>query len=1160
MSTDYGYLNFGFNVYGSSLRLGSQVNLIKGIKLKWYDPWGLDSPFYFPNHPWQLTPQEFTDINNSNRPGFNQQRVLFYYTWKDLIDWIFNRWEISDQNGISSTFVSTQSPGGDITSQLCVKLGIKPEDAKEGAKVGFALVTATKSIGKCSYDIDKPGVISSELSAKLAALPADAAKMSDFLVFFNNYGTHYVSYIEVGEILYQVFVYEQDKLKEIVKKIGRDTLEGNEVNAFQQYMLPSSQPGGFAKYAGNLNLFSDNPYLQSFLLKHLKEYPDRWNDKTLFFRALKYLNDTTMIRLVIPINCRLTSISTLITQKEQADAWSYVLQWALYLKYERNINPNFPPVVPDYNYKQLYQSFQSPFITTVSSSQITLNQIYIRLNEFKTLHPENVKQLFIFGDVVELAADMELPGKSVTIVCRKFIANSQPQSALTITLTGEGYDNFKFYCQEFNGAVMVKKTSEHKRLILWGHIYKNDETEVEYERDCRTSPPLELLRLGDKTLYTLGLPLQSAQAIMNYPAGDDILLVAGLFTQWLADILAPATENDPDLVYIRFQALLLLKSNKSKPTNVLTVPILTYDAYQQDIEELMGAVDAFTNVLHDNDMKIKMNLEYEHTHADLEHINENIQKTGNFLMETNKAMSEKEKDILEFYNKVDEKQKTTLNALKKTSKKLKDELEAQQKTVEEANQKLQNAIDAYIAEEIINAIIEFAAAIAGMIAGGAGASNIGKTAKTIEKVIEGAKAAVKIIEAISKIYDIVDSSVHMSIEVEHIKAAQALKDLPKNIDLDTLLNDVLDEKQWEEYDAEVYAAINPITGDVPYANEYLKEAKILSIRMKAYINTASKMAKIQYDQLLNGWQKDIAQKQADRLTELNKTLKLSKLSPLEAEKIDLFELSSIYHSHAQQVILQLVKTLSLQDAALRYYYFQAPTPITSYDILSLKEVIVSQKDKAITALENFPSRPSNLLEPYVCILKGVKVSELIDDRSSMNQAKITSDEYRQYSCGGYHFNIPVDEADLFNYVRVRILEIRMKVDGVELTNSGKLNVRLVTDAHPFYDRGLNREKIEYNTMQQVFENVWDLKTGHCIYSNRTAPEFAKDYMKMTPFTKWRIFLPTGKNNENAGIKFKSDTVDITLSFYLQAIRLSAPELSALLAKKAWKYENGNKNF
>jgi hypothetical protein len=74
--------------------------------------------------------------------------------------------------------------------------------------------------------------------------------------------------------------------------------------------------------------------------------------------------------------------------------------------------------------------------------------------------------------------------------------------------------------------------------------------------------------------------------------------------------------------------------------------------------------------------------------------------------------------------------------------------------------------------------------------------------------------------------------------------------------------------------------------------------------------------------------------------------------------------------------LKLVKTLALQDSALQYYYLQPPSPIRSYDLPSLKEVVVSQAENSISALESFPSKPSDLKEAFVWPLRDLKVSQL----------------------------------------------------------------------------------------------------------------------------------------------------------------------------------------
>jgi hypothetical protein len=1120
-----------------SLKLGYQLNLIKGIKGTWDTQSGEGSPFFAPQEPSQLNPQVLPDFDPKSA-SFSDIKVSFHYSWRDLIEAIYGKWNITDQElcGNTNTFILKQLAEENIKSNICDKLGIKRDDIADDAKVGFALVMVTKSVVKGSYNMDEPELISKKLSEEIVQLPKDTRAVAPFLSFFNSYGTHYISFLEIGDIMYQVFIYEDDDLKEIENKYETSLLSGQTALSFQQYTEPKSKYGGFSKYAGVLNLASEDTQFES-MKEHFKDEAN-WVDCSIFIAIKKekssFLNQLTYL---VPISCNLMNFSSLIYDKDQQNVWTYIFRNTLYQKYGRNINSKFPSFACPYNYKEIYKTFQRPFVSTISTSCITLSQIWLNLDDFVTNNPENVTQLFVFADIIEISKDIKLPGNTVTIICRKFISHTQSAIAPVIELTNEGYENFNFYCQEFEGVAEVRRgTSDEHKLIACGQAFKttkvDEQTTVVFDKSHTINPPIEILRLfDDRTLYTLGCPLQSAQSIMNYPVSNDAVVVAGQFTQWLADILEPSSEDDPDMVSIRAQALLRLKSKKNQPNGILSVPYLTFDAYKPAIDAMMNSADAFDSKLDFTSQLIQTRKSEERAYEDKEELNKNIQLMGKFLIEQNKALADKERDVEENYKKINDKQESMLKEANDNVDDLKKKLDEQIKVINDAGDTLKGWVAAYIAEQEIKAVIQLAGGIASLFAGGAGIYSIDKMEK-IKKIMTIIDAAMKFIDAASKLYESIDGSVHTI-----CKSVNTFVDLPNNIEMPTAL-------EWNEYDAEVYSVFSPILAQIPYANIYLKESKILSARGRAYLDAASQVTKIQYDKLLYGWQKDVSQKQADRLDKLNNMLSQPDLSPSDVDKIDLFELGSIYQSHLDKVVLQMVKTLSIQDAALQYYYLQAPSPITSYDVLSLKETIVSQAENSITSLESFPSKPSDLQDPYVYTLKGVKVSQLVDDKGSSSDSQISKEDFMQYSRGGYKFTIPLDVKPLFNYVRVRIKEIRMKIEGIRSTDSGKVNVRLVTSANPFCDRGLNRESIEFTTIQQDFEYVYDLKTGYCVYTNKPSGEFAKYFMKMTPFTEWRISLPTGSNSENAGIEFFGDTVDITLSFYVQAIRLSAKELNA----------------
>lgn len=1125
----------------SEVVLGYQLNLIKGIKPEWDTLRGKGSPFFAPDRPNQLKIKDLPPID-PGKSSFNKLDIYFLYSWKELVDALFNGWRISDKEleNNPSPFVLVQPSGEEIRRELCKKLGIKLEDASDDGKTGFALVRITKIAVKAAYDSLGPELMKEELPAAFGRLSKVAVDAAPFLEFFGKYGTHFVSEIEVGDSLYQVFVYDEDQLRGIEKRYGKNHITDLEAVSFQQYTERKSASGGHSRYVGTLNLASNDPAFEGMRSQFRDDA--NWIECSIFV-AIQKEKEGLLAQLctVIPIGCLLTNLSVLIEDEARREVYSYVFRNALYQKYGANINPAFPPFTPPYDYAGIYEAFRPPFVSTISTAKIGIYQVHLHLEEVVTLNPDNVKKTFIFSDVIEVQKDVELPGEDLTIICRKFISHTQKTRAPVIRLSEDGYESFKFYCQEFDGVAEVRKakTGEHK-LISRGQALKTvttggEETTVIFEMSHTVDPPISLLRGGgDKTLYTLGFPLHSAECIINYPASPDALAVATLFVKWLVDMLRSATEEDPDLLSIRAQALLLLKSTKSLAGGVLTVPYLTYDAYKPTIDAMMAAVDAFDEKLQATTQLIQIRKSQEIQYKNLDELNRNLQSMGRFLIEQNRALAEKEKDVVNYHDQVDQKQQAMLKDGGKKVDDLKKKLEVQQKVMDEAGPKLEAAVSAYITEQELQAFIQLAGAVGSLFAGGAGIAFIrASELEGIERLMKKIDAAMKLIDGISKLYSAVDLTVQTA-----IAASNALSKLPDETDFPSAL-------EWTEFDAEVYAAVGPITSKVPYANTYLKEAKILSARGRAYIDAASQVSRLQYEMMLNGWQKEVSKRQSERLKDLGNILSQPDLTALDAERIDLFELGSIYQSHAQRLILKLVKTLALQDSALQYYYLQPPSPIRSYDLPSLKEVVVSQAENSISALESFPSKPSDLKEAFVWPLRGLKVSQLLDDGKSPSDRRIGRDEYANYSKGGHDFEIPLEVEDIFNYVRVRIREIEMEITGIKSTNSGKVALRLETSAHPFYDRGLDREEIAFNAICQEFEYVYNLKTKECTYTNRPSGEFAQYFMKMTPFTRWRVSLPMGPHSENLGIEFYGDQVDIALRFHLEAIRFSPRELTAL---------------
>lgn len=1115
-----------------ALSLGYQADLIKGIRHAWDKQSSSGSPFFAPSSPSQLRTQDLAAFDP--HAPFDLLELSFHYSWKSLNDALFGGWHVTDAglSGRTGTLVLDQNPEAPIQQEICEKLGIDPQDAQD-ANTAFALVKLTRRVSTTKYPT-QPSVSGRQLAEAFAALPTEASNAGPFLESFAVYGTHYIHSLTVGDYLYQVFVYDAPVLREIEPRFPESKRTGVLAHSFQVYTEPKTQYSGYTKRTGRLMLASEDPTLDA----HREDFKDTVNhvDCSIFSALEPDVAQNVLSRLqsITPIACELANLSALISNTAQRCAWDSVLQSAFYQKYGAGIDPQFPPVSTSCDYNAIYKAFEPPTPSSISTSSMIISQIRVDLATIVSLHPENVKKILIIADVVEITRDVTLPGDDVSIFCREFVARTTSTKAPVLRLRDKGYAGFNLRCREFDGSVELRstKSQEHKLISLgegFQTIMRDGQPTVGLGTRYRENPPIDALRLGDRTSYTLGFPLQSAQSILSHPISANARRAARAFAQWMSDILKPATASDPALVDIRAQALLLLKLD---PSAGASVPNLTYEAYKPAIDAMMAAADAFAVELHAGTQLIETREAEKQIYETQNELNKNIQEMGKFLLAQNEALAAKEADLVNYFDDVQNKQDQMLASAKEKLADLSNKLLEQQEVMADAEVKLKGYVSAYAIEQFIKVALQVATAIATLFVGGVGLKSLkDDSLQNLARLMRKVDSSMKIIDGITKLFDPIDNTVQTTLTV-----INSMTSLPDEVDFPTALD-------WNEYDAEVYAAINPLTSKIPYANTYLKEAKVLSARGRAFLDAASQVAKLETENERRGWLRDINDAQAKRLASLSTTLSLPSLSQPQVDSIDLYELNAMYQARSSSVILQLVQTLSLQDAALQYYYLQAPAQFNSYDIVSIKEAMVMQAKNSITALDNFPSKPTELKTPVDVVLRAVPVAALIgqhaETTAGANDAALSREAYDTYTGDNYEFSIELDFSDFINYVRVRILEIEMRVDGVRSTRSGKLAVRLDTSAYPFSDRSLERERLDFNTTPLRFEYVYDLRSGACVYTNRASGEFAKLFMKMTPFTRWKLSLPMGEQSENAGIEFERDAVDVTLRFYVEAIRFSA---------------------
>jgi len=1186
----------------TGIELGYQTNILEGAKYNWVKPLGDDIPFFSPDRPGLVQPGNHPPQNpNGTFEVFT--RVYLYYSWLDLLGGLYP-WNLveTDENIDLPTgpFIIGEPNQAEIEKQLCEQLGIKEEDTDPKAEVGFALVTIRKINLTISYPTAGPE-IERELREALNNLPIEEQdsnqvdNISPYIDFFHRYGTHYLNTIELGDIAYQIFVYERDILEKIVQDQGYTPgeLDGPGSIFFRNFTARKTQYSGHTKYEGDVLVVSRDPKFEG-ASDYLRDNMHHLDSSVFMFvwdsENTRHLLDS--LDRQVPIRCDLKSLSYLIGDSKQRNQWNWVLKNALYKKYHQTIYPNFPAKINSpYDYEQIYRSFSAPLPSRTPTRTITFSRMRFDLQEISIFNSEVVRKLFIFADVIEIKADSQLPGEEIYIVCRVLLAHTSPDRAPIIST--ENQATLHLDAREYYGTAVFQDYSGEQQLIVNGQelidiTRPNGRTSVGCDRNYLGIPPhTHFTDLKSRSESLLQTPLSGAYSLLNYHADEDTREVTHALAQWYADFLQPVEAEHRSLIDIRSQALCLLKITHLGPGLNLVVPYLNYTVYEASIAALVEAAKIYDSEREKINTEIARRKSEEQLYENINQINENIKKIGKFLLEQNRAIAEKEGDIIANYDRIIESLEQRIGDAEALAAGRLEELEAQQVEIDRAGEAVEEEIRRQTWKSIFQCILDVVGAMMGMFNSGRRLldlsrwfklDNLGEKISYIDEVLEKVQAALDLIENFRDLIDAITPPQDANDRIEGIP------DVPGDG------VEFPDELEWEIFDLRVEEVMGAFVDEgISSARSFEAEAKIFSAIGRSYLYASQEVTSLERQKLDTEHEREIAQRYQERLQELEQLLDLEDLAPLDDDRIDLYEIGEALQLSYSRVVSRLMRTLILQDAALQYFYLQPPTQLTDHSLAGMVSFIAWQRVSAEQTLEQYPKEPRDRLE-YV-LVKDIRTADLQQNSPLGPQLKLTPEQERfanqlrvrlkKVDAEILRLRFAIQPADkvkedgVLSREKLRVefqnqgitLSERTTIEpeegnrwrvkddlnyyvleqegdridtysrGVRSTNSGKVHLLLSTDACPFQDRGLQEGQIlptlTYATSYQEFDCVYDLDSGEST-EGEVPPGFELTFMRMTPFTNWTLRLFRG--GENAGIQFYQDSVAVRLVFQYNAIR------------------------
>ena len=781
--------------------------------------------------------------------------------------------------------------------------------------------------------------------------------------------------------------------------------------------------------------------------------------------------------------------------------WPSFLKSSLFEKFGQLARPNFKPFVVTPDYKKDFSQFSPLYPTMTATYLLGMKYMYLDLSSIQVLEPDKVKTLFITAGVVELSSDVVLPGNSnVIIICNQFIARSNGNRPLTITVSVDPLNKYEFqliaentlgtfklrsnkwkdgnYATVYNAVTLILTESsiDNVMTVGFGSFNYSGLLPSISTANFLYKPTSEIY--GNEWIITsfrdaLHYFLVCIENILNYEMDAAASDSAILFADWITRSLKESIKLDSNFgeTYVRLMALVKTR-NPTRTKRPVFVPYLTYIMYEKTINALVDLAQEYGTMKDGVQQRIEEQRLNEEIAENQQILNKNIQNIGKFLLGQNKAIRAQEKDFADYYNQIVADKQASLKTALGQQQNLEAELVKQQYVLDVTQQKLKTAMENKIGEELFQAAVQVATTCVDLFT------------ENVFKIPEDLKGLIKTVQKVKKAVEAIESFAEMLQAVTTGKAFDKAINGFNKIPYKSISSVFPTELDWFKFNSDVEKLMNQI--GVSEAGDFVREAKMLTAIGKQYTSISQRICDLQYEISLNMIQANIHSKQNGRLDDLENQLNQPSLTTDEAMNIDLFNLGTTLQSSQQTVLLRLMDILQEQEGALQYYTLQSPTPLTRYDILSVKDAIASRALKALRAFQSFVPPPHELEE--------------------LRHIKIPLVPFSSLNASGFNFRIKLDTTTFLPYVRVRITEIQAYIEDVT-TSTGALHVKISGGGSNFLDRGLERQLLEYATYPHIYPFSYNVGSGKVIAGNRLTGEDLKTFNLMTPSTLWNIQTP-----------------------------------------------------
>lgn len=552
----------------SESRLGDAVNLLLGLRPGWATPSDSGQPcFRPPRQP--LTTFEL-NIQSDNSAEWGSPAISLHDNVEDLVSEVFNYrvmpfpQDTTDSRIPLGTLMLSHPSRSEVLRTLSGTLGVELSPEQAG---GYLLVQLRRVTGECVYAAEQRGIgrririddywtpaghnamgrlrVSGKIHDGLARDAVVTAKDAHrYLSFFYEFGTHFLSRVEVGDQIFQVFVCRPDRFRQLrnslIREAGGLRVTGPFVVGCRVYTTST-----FVSAAGRIVSVGNNEVLRKLL------HGGRCHDEQFAGgdSILKILADgPAAVRRIlqplsqsVPIAMEFAPLSPYMGLF-RACAFQRLLKGALLQRFGRGIQL---PLGRNAAFSHLAHLPESPGFPAIGTTSTQIVQLKLNAGDCQFANADSVDDFSICSLLFEIpsGASILLPGNHLRICTYQTLAHSDDGNIPTIVLHDNAFESYEFITAWMQGALFVTDYSGTRReTIVDGFRFATKRTTGDAEcgrvvlRGDLQTPTAETLRSMTGRAESF---VAFVEAMLSTPTGQqpNMKRFARGYLEWLAVVL-----------------------------------------------------------------------------------------------------------------------------------------------------------------------------------------------------------------------------------------------------------------------------------------------------------------------------------------------------------------------------------------------------------------------------------------------------------------------------------------------------------------------------------------------------------------------------------------------------------------------------------------------